>query len=99
MPEVALPDCTDYELQLTLTPEEEERLLQEIAEKGKEGLDEFAKRYSARLSSGSMREKLEQYRRRLEKQASRILEQKRKELETGEKENERKIFHTECPRF
>ena len=92
MPEVALPDCTDYELQLTLTPEEEERLLQEIAEKGKEGLDEFAKRYSARLSSGSMREKLEQYRRRLEKQASRILEQKRKELETGEKENERKIF-------
>ncbi len=92
MQEATLPDCEEYEFRLNLTAEEEEELLQEIAEKGKKGLDEFSSRYSDKLASGRLGEKLKRYRERLEEQASRMLERKERELEDREERKHREMF-------
>ncbi|MCK4614196.1 MAG: hypothetical protein KAU14_05270 [Thermoplasmata archaeon] len=92
MQEPILPDCTDFELELTFTPEEEEQLLQEIAEKGKRGLEEFAAKYSASLATGELGERLRRYRERLEQQAFRLLDRREKELEEGLREKEKRMF-------
>ncbi len=87
--EVHLPDCTELEFRITLSPEEEEELLQEIARSGKEGLTRFSERYSALHKQDGFGINLQRYRDRLEKQASKMLEKRRRAL-TGQEE-ERKL--------
>ena len=90
--EMTLPDCTDIDIQLTLSPEEEEELLYEIAEKGRKGLEEFTSRYASSLAGSEMEERLRKYRERLDKQAGRMLDNRRAELENHAREKEKEMF-------
>lgn len=87
-----LPDCTNVEFDLRLTPGEEEELLQMIAVKGRKGFKEFMDRYSQSLESGPMADQLQKYRERLEEQASRMLDKKRQQLDGERKEKDEKLF-------
>lgn len=75
--EITLPDCTPLDLGLDLTPEEEERLLQEVARDGRKGLDRFSSSYGKDHSSDGFGDRLKQYRERLEEQATRVLDDRR----------------------
>jgi len=73
-----LPDCDEIELRITLSPEEEEELLQEIAGSGRQGLERFIKKYSHMHREDDFGQELERYRQRLEDQADRMMDHRRK---------------------
>lgn len=96
--EAILPDCEELDLRITLSPEEEEELLQEIAVSGRKGLERFIAKYSDMHREDDFGRELERYRQRLEDQADRLLDH-RKGRVTGELDRKREQHFRELDEF